>query len=362
MRLSTGGGDIAGKAVSARLGRQVVSWGESLFIQGGIASAQAPLDATKASIPGVELKEIFLPVGQLYVQADLSDSLSVEGYHQYEWAATRLDAAGSYFSTSDYLDEGGESLILAPGFAATRGSDADASDSGQWGVALRYLADERLNHTEFGLYYANYHDKLPQLNLDMATASYNLSYMEDIHLLGASFGTVIGNTNVSGEISYRENAPVMAVDATALLGFKMQRAEVLQTQVSAVHLFGENALMDDLSLTFEAGVNKVLDMKGDELVNDRSAWGYSATITPKYFVLFPGVDLDLPISFSQGVNGISSALGTFTEDKNKLGINARFTYLSDYQLQVGYTNFLGSSSENNQADRDFISLSLKTTF
>ena len=41
-----------------------------------------------------------------------------------------------------------------------RGPDRKPEDSGQWGLALRYLAED-LNDTEFGLYVANYHSRLP---------------------------------------------------------------------------------------------------------------------------------------------------------------------------------------------------------
>ncbi len=351
--------DFGERSLGVRVGRQVVNWGESLFIAGGISSAQGPLDATKLNVPGMELKEVFLPVGQLYLQQDLTESLTAEAFYQWQWEETRLDAAGSYFSTSDVLDQGGESLILGPGLRAARGSDDDASDSGQWGVALRYTA-EALGATEFGLYYINYHDKTPQVNLDLGTLTYNLSYLEDIHLVGASFGTVFGDTNVSGEISYRDNAPVLVPGG--VLGFQPQRAEVVQAQVSAIHIFGENPLMDNLTLTAEAGYNRVLDLNDEELVKDQSAWGYTLRLQPDYFGVLPGLDLQLPVTFSQGVEGNSSVAGTFTEGKDKLGITARFTYLSDYQLELGYVNFLGSSDENSQADRDFVSLAFKTAF
>ena len=45
-------------------------------------------------------------------------------------------------------------------FGVARGSDRTPGDSGQWGVALRYLA-EGLNDTEFGFYFLNHHSRLP---------------------------------------------------------------------------------------------------------------------------------------------------------------------------------------------------------
>ncbi|MCB1589275.1 MAG: DUF1302 family protein, partial [Xanthomonadales bacterium] len=45
---------------TVRLGRQVVSWGESTFIQQGI-NVINPIDVSKLRIAGAELKEAFLP-------------------------------------------------------------------------------------------------------------------------------------------------------------------------------------------------------------------------------------------------------------------------------------------------------------
>lgn len=45
------GFDLGDQYLSLRVGEQVVNWGESMFIQGGISTAMGPLDATKASAP-----------------------------------------------------------------------------------------------------------------------------------------------------------------------------------------------------------------------------------------------------------------------------------------------------------------------
>ncbi len=344
---------VANRDINLRVGNQVVSWGESLFLLGGVSTAQGPLDAVAANVPGVELKELFIPVEQLYVQADLTDFITVEGFYQWKWDKTRLNAAGSYFSTADMIDDGGESLILAPGFAFTRGNDQEAKDSGQWGVALHYLA-ESLNGTDFGFYYINYHDKLPQFNLDFGSGEYFLSYIEDIHLFGASVGTVVGDTNVGIEFTYRENQPVKVSTGA------IEQVPVIQGQVSIIHLFGANPLMDDLTLTMECGFNRVNSLDNDDLANDKFAWGYTAQLKPVFYNVLSGLDLDLPITLSQGVQGTSSMAGTFSEDVNKLGVSANFTYLSKYQVSFGYANYFGKNSPIS--DRDLVSMSLKYTF
>lgn len=349
--------DVAGRSTSFRIGQQALNWGETLFLVGGVMSSQGPIDATGFNQPGAELKELFLPVEQVDAQINLTDSFNIEAYYQWEWQPYRLDEAGSYFSTSDLVDEGGESIILGPGIALPRGRDEDPSDKGQYGIALRYLA-ESLANTEFGLYYLNYHDKLPQVVVDPSAGNYHLKYAEDIQLWAASFGTVIGDTNVGGEVTYRKDLPVMVQGLLPTYSI----AEMMHYSLSCIHLFGPVPFADKLQLTAEVGADDVLDVDKAELANDDFAWGYSFTLKPTWQSVMPALDINLPISLSQGVHGDSALGASFVEGQNKLGVTVEFEYRSKYMLQLGYVNFFGGPDDNNQDDRDFISMNLKYTF
>lgn len=360
--------DVSGRNLNLRVGRQVVSWGESLFIP-GMSASQSPADGTKANVPGVEVKEILLPVGQVFGQLDLTDNLSMAAYSQWEWQKTEFDAVGSYFSTSDLLDEGGEARLaeVAPGVIVpvlTRTHNEKPSDSGQWGVAFNYLAEE-LNDTEFGLYYINYHDKQPSLVVDDFVAvgpafvptTYHLEYFEDIQLVGLSFGTVLGDTNVGGEIAYRDGAPVLNAVGSPV------EAETLQAQVSAIHVFGPTPFSDDLTLTGEIGYNQVLDHDKEDLLGDKNGWGMGGMATLKYFDVIPSSTLEVPISFSYNGRGNSGA-GTFTRTANadKVSVGAKVIYQENWQAELKYTAFLGNAEDNARADRDFVSFNVKYSF
>jgi len=99
------------RLLDLRVGRQVVNWGESTFYQ-GVNSIQNRVDATAANTPGVEVKEIFLPTGAVYMQLDLLANLTLETYYQYEWLENDLNGAGSYFSTNDQVGPGANSFII----------------------------------------------------------------------------------------------------------------------------------------------------------------------------------------------------------------------------------------------------------
>ena len=62
-----------------------------------------------------------------------------------------------------------------------RGQDRTPDDSGQWGIALRYLA-ENLNDTEFGFYFLNHHSRLPLVSAMYGT---ELGYGKGLAAAGA---------------------------------------------------------------------------------------------------------------------------------------------------------------------------------
>ncbi|WP_016971073.1 DUF1302 domain-containing protein [Pseudomonas tolaasii] len=248
-------GDLPG---NVRVGKQVVSWGESTFIGNSINSIN-PIDVSAFRRPGAEIKEGLIPVNMLFASQSLTNQLSVEGFYQLNWENTVVDNCGTFFG-NDVVAHGCNnnytvgSPAIAPlqpvaarfgqGFQVTRegvvvqrANDREARDGGQFGAALRWLGDD----TEYGLYFMNYHSRMPTVgtitaNTNLATigriaatanaiapgsgaglaqstmlgrGQYYLDYPEDIRLYGASFSTTLPTgTAWTGEISYRPNAPV----------------------------------------------------------------------------------------------------------------------------------------------------------
>ncbi|MGN8275084.1 DUF1302 domain-containing protein [Pseudomonas sp. SMV71] len=243
---------IADQPGSVRLGKQVVSWGESTFIQGGINSIN-PVDVSAFRRPGAEIKEGLIPVNMFYVSQSLTDNLSAEAFYQIEWDQTVVDNCGTFFSQPDVIADGcnnnlrvlnKRSTIPLPGVIlpilegqgvnineegvlVRRGADRDARDGGQWGASLKYMFEPL--DTEFGAYFMNYHSRAPIFSAQGAAqqfytagpiaalrplivagnSNYFVEYPEDIRLYGLSFSTTLPTgTAWSGELSYRPNAPV----------------------------------------------------------------------------------------------------------------------------------------------------------
>ena len=87
--------DVGGQALQLRAGNQVVNWGESLFIQG--INQVAPIDVPSFRKPGVQLKEVFLPVPLVFASQGLGGYGSVEAFYQLQWKPTPIEAGcGNY--------------------------------------------------------------------------------------------------------------------------------------------------------------------------------------------------------------------------------------------------------------------------
>ena len=169
--------DMGSRPAEVRIGEQVLSWGESTFIQGGI-NAINPIDVSAIRVPGAELRDALLPEGMVSFSIGTSLNTSLELFYLYDWGRTRIDPAGSYWSTNDFAGRGGETVFLGfgdssdmrtfplsarPFLGVPREPDRFASEDGQYGAALRVFAPG-LNDTEFGFYYMNYHSRLPTIN------------------------------------------------------------------------------------------------------------------------------------------------------------------------------------------------------
>ncbi|WP_256829601.1 DUF1302 domain-containing protein [Pseudomonas sp. Pse1] len=238
---------------NVRLGKQVVSWGESTFIPNGINTIN-PVDVSALRSPGSEVKEALVPVPMLYLSQGLTDNLTAEGFYQLEWKPTVVDNCGTFFGSDSAATGCDDRNVvagrdLAPGVAQNtggaaavatgrddvylpRGSSRDARDSGQFGLALRWFLPD-FNDTELGAYAMNYHSRGPYISETQTIgrytpiaglppavnaaqaqfaairgANYFLDYPEDIRLYGLSFATNISGLSLNGEISYRPNMPL----------------------------------------------------------------------------------------------------------------------------------------------------------
>lgn len=384
-------------SVNVKAGQFTQLYGETLFFgYNGIAAAQTPLDLVRGlSVPNSQFKEIALPVKQVSTQVQVSPNLSFGAYYQFEWKKNRIPAAGSYFSFADFADDGGESIILGPGASLYRGKDFDAKDSGQGGMQLKYRAGDY----EFGLYAAQFHDKMPQFYVRPGVnpaggyiGDYMLTYAEKVKTVGASISTLVGDTNVSAEVSARKDMPLTGIGVTLISDGTHNNSnhplypvgDTFHFNMSAISVLGATALWDGASFIGELAYNRRMKItkNADQLdtAATRSASAVQFVFQPEYFQVLPGLDVQLPIGVGYGIKGNSSVAGVSAlmpiEGGGNISLGIKGEYQKVWQFGLNYTKYFGDkgsvikydadrprlSFKNFHGDRDFITLSVQRTF
>jgi Protein of unknown function (DUF1302) len=176
--------DLGGHELDIRAGNQVVNWGESTFIQGGINAAINHFDVSALRVPGSELREAYLPQEMAKVSYGITDNLTAEAIALFDWDPTQPEPVGTYFSSNDFVPRGGKQVFLGFGAFSDQGTDFTSlggpfienfqavprgattlpSDSGQYGATLRWFMPNFAQGTELGFYFVNYHSKLPVIS------------------------------------------------------------------------------------------------------------------------------------------------------------------------------------------------------
>jgi len=192
--------------LDVRLGKQVVSWGESTFILGGVNQIN-PIDVSSFRRPGAEIKEGLIPVNMAFASLGLTENLSAEAFYQLGFQETVISSCGTFFATNDYAPEGCGPVETAAG-NIERISDRQPDSDGQFGVAFRYFSESL--DTEFGFYAMNIHSRVPLVGGTKATfdeMGFLTAHLDPTKALAA--GTFAGYKDAVG------GAAVAGANATA---------------------------------------------------------------------------------------------------------------------------------------------------
>lgn len=370
-----------------RVGKHVVAWGESLFLA-GISSAQGPADATKSDVPGAELKDILLPEDQVSTNIQIGNNWEVMAHIQYGWHRTVIPQSGSFMSIGEgvaYSDQCLGKYVGGVCNGLSRAGTNTPSDFGQWGVGVRYRLTQT---TELGLYYLKYNDRIPLPDIDALNGTYVVNYFDKIDLVGASFSTSWGAASIAGEMSYKDNAPVMV--NTKLDGASIPsatRGKILQSNLNTIYNLGRTAIAPDTSLSAEVAYVSVLDADKRSVTNagQLQAAGSNAPETDSLYTAnhglaisgtlalgYPGFtenwDLSVPINYSQQISGSTLSGGVGGEGDIRGSVGANFTHRTGLEVEVSYVGYFGSAEiddprkARNLTDRDYVSLAVKKAF
>jgi len=261
--------DVGERTVVLTVGQQTIRWGESNLVSLGAINEINPPNANFLRMPGGEINEIFQPVPAVQLSMDVIENVTADFVYQFGFTPVEPDAAGSFFSDNDIAGDGPFAVIGLGQFgedpdrqfrpAGALGlitatsvtvypEERQPSGQGQFGARVIYNAEWLGGGTELGFHFLNYHSRLPYgsvISTDescardsadavAAIADCNgftgglgdlipgeglealpieslgvlLEYPENIQMYGISFNTTVGKISLSGEYSYRPNAPL----------------------------------------------------------------------------------------------------------------------------------------------------------
>jgi hypothetical protein len=269
---------VPGHDLLFKLGRQQVNWGEATIeFFDSLNIANPPNLNNFFRVGGNGLDDFYTPINMLSLGTNLFEGASVAGFYQLEWQPIGTPAPGDFDSPLNlgtknsgqkYVTIGFGQLADDPDGVGTlldsplsgltnttsriqRLPDREPKPWNQYGLQFKYYADWLNNGTDFGLYFANYHSRLPMASLISASAGcaknatslagvvvacpdlpllqglYSpnnptgatsndiafdsakvfLEYPQNIKMIGVSFNTTVGAIALQGEAAFRPRDP-----------------------------------------------------------------------------------------------------------------------------------------------------------
>lgn len=383
-----GSWDISNHPLNVKVGKQVVNWGESDIIAGGISQMQNPVDLAKTTTPGTEVRETLMPQEMVYGAFSVSENVSLEAYYVWNWRKSVFIPVGTFFSPTDLFGDG-YNPDLIPGVAFA-GSDKQP-DGGQWGVALHNII-ESWHGADLGIYWVRSHAFAPYINYDPTSMAgpkggYKWVYAQDQDTFAISLNGIVPGTDLAfqTELNYRPNfydtrqcQNFFGLAGGPIPGCDIENSDVFTYLGALTYATGTTLLdADNLSLVFNINAEWVGDLnKGDPTdpvrpsfrgvsamdapVTDFS-WGYVAVAQLDYNNVFANINISPSVVFVHNVEGYApGASGAFVENQRVLRAGVTFKYLSRTSLEFAYSHWLGTAGSSE--DRDNVSAVLKYSF
>lgn len=385
--------------VNVKLGRHTNFWGEGLlFGAHAISYSQAPLDGVKAvTSPGIETKEVFLPIGQVSAKAQVTPNLTLAGQYFYEWDYTRIPYGGTYFGAADPFFEGPDRLPLAPGFAFQRGKSRFGRDTANFGVMAKYNVEAI--ETSIGMYYRQFDDYQPWFapQVDPMAGEYRLVYPRDVKLAGLSFSRMFDTVSVAGELSYRKDGALNAVGIDGLDN-EGPRGDSLHFVTNAIYGLPRNFISKNGTLIAEFAYSRLQHVtKHEELYlqegsancidprvstpgsgdksdgcSTRDYAAVAVNYTPQYLSVFPSWDMDVPLTVNYGLHGNAATAGGGNEGALTWSAGVRLTYAQRFEFGLRYAdsgaqsktlpgNVVGGNGAVGGTDRGWLAFTFKTS-
>lgn len=367
--------DVAGKPLYVKAGRLTQYWGNAFFFGfSNIAYSQHPLDYIKGfSQPGSEVKELFLPRKQILLATELSPELSITGQYFFEYRPNRYPESGTYLGFVNVLFDGPPGTGPLGGLGITQNDGLVKVKDNNHNYGLKIAWSPKWAGGDMGFYYRQFDDVHPWLLLvNPDNGHLQDTFATKSKLIGFSYERTFGPVSTGVEINQRRNTAL----ASASLARTNEGASGTITNVitNAFVQLGKTPLWDTGTLLAEISythLNKVT--RNASLYNGvgsancvepvtgrpgswrdgcatNNAVAFATLFTPQWLQVFPGVDLEMPISYTWGIHGNPAyAAGAFyAEGTNLYSVGLRAIYRSKHSVLLQYNGYRWRP--NNTAD------------
>lgn len=429
--------DFGEVPVNVKLGQHTIYWGESIFsLADGVAAGQSYADLRKAlATPGVEAKEVFKPLNQFSFSAQLSPELTMMGQYYFDWKPDLVPLGGTFFSPADFITYSGTTTVLPAGVltAAPTGinwvgiAQYPKKKSGDWGLAARWRP-EWLDGTA-GFYYREYTPKNgAAFALNVGPVALGNPMMAGLtmdqdaprtKLYGFSLAKQVFGISWGMDLTYRKDATLQAITYLPInsipLGGTVGTSgwapigDIYTAVFNAIAYDGKRGIgdwniYDSAVLTAEInydGLDKItrnplnwnsceaynsgrFAFGGPQLVGsgirtaggclNGESYGLSFKFEPKWFQVWPGTDVTLPIFYTAGLKGqtVVPLLGSM-EHAGAYSIGLTADVDAKYNFAVAYNgniykhvnDSLGHSANSPLGDfshHDWVSFTAKATW
>lgn len=286
-----------------------------------------------------------------------------------------------------------------------RGDDHEPDKRGDWGLMAKW-SPEWLDGT-LGFYYRKTSEILPQAVLDarglsnkgaaggagvvalrgtIPSVTYGLAYVDDIDVYGISLSKDLGGVSVGSDLNIRHNMPLSSIPmivspalAAGMPGIGLlprnpntgvvaampddgdsfgATGDTLHWTVNGLMSINATPLFDAASLMGELYYSNLLKLdsqneaiyKGKDSYRGldkptRDNWGVAVNFTPVWFQVFPGVDLNAPMSVNVGLDGVSPVQGGGAENTGTYSIGAGAVIYNKYFVDLKYVDSFGESEK-----------------
>ena len=377
--------EINDHALSVRIGKQVVNWGESNIAGGGITQSINPVDLGKSTSPGSEVKERLLPQEMVYVNYEASDSTSVEAFYIWNWRKSDFFPVGTFFSPYDFQGAGVNSSLFGPTKVGTDNPDR----GGQYGISVHTILED-FDEMDLGFYYTRTHAHMAYMQA-FNNGTYRDVYAEDQDTYAISLNGEVGNTGISfqTELSYKPDywdtrecrnsygltSGNVFPDTTPLPGCGIGAGDVTTflgslTYAGGTPLFGADKqayVIDMVAISIDGldsdNVGRPHADGVDQLDRPINDFGYGYTLVASYVYnnLFWDLNVNPVFVFKHDFEGnMPLNHANITEEQRIVKAGVTFEYQNRMSLNVGLTKWI--SKDGTFGDRDNVTATFKYSF